>query len=70
MIEALSMVAAMVLEAQAPEGPEGPEGKGKVVKNGEVFEGSTLDRVWPSEKKLPPLSWWTSSPNSLGGGRD
>ena len=41
-----------------------------VVKNGEIFEGSTLDRIWPSEKKLPPLWWWTSSPNSLGGGRD
>ncbi len=41
-----------------------------VVKNGEVFEGSTLDRIWPEEKKLPPLWWWTSSPNSNGGGRD
>ncbi len=37
-----------------------------VVKNGEVFEGSTLDRIWPSEKKLPLLWWWTSSPE----GRD
>ncbi|HEY7697737.1 MAG TPA: amidohydrolase family protein, partial [Vicinamibacteria bacterium] len=33
-----------------------------VVKNGEIFEGSTLDRIWPSEKKLHPLWWWTSSP--------
>jgi hypothetical protein len=44
-----------------------------VVKNGEVFDGSTLDRIWPEEKKLPPLWWWTSSPNSTrstGGGRD
>jgi cytosine/adenosine deaminase-related metal-dependent hydrolase len=41
-----------------------------VVKNGEIFEGSTLDRIWPSEKKLQPLWWWTSSTNSLGGGRD
>jgi imidazolonepropionase-like amidohydrolase len=38
-----------------------------VVKNGEIFEGSTLDRIWPSEKKLPPLWWWTASP---AGGRD
>jgi hypothetical protein len=41
-----------------------------VVKNGEVFEGSTLDRIWPSEKKLRSLWWWTSSPNSVGGVRD
>ncbi len=38
-----------------------------VVKNGEVFEGSTLDRIWPSEKKLSPLWWWTSAP---AGARD
>ncbi len=38
-----------------------------VVKNGEIFEGSTLDRIWPSEKKLRPLWWWTTSP---AGGHD
>lgn len=41
-----------------------------VVKNGEVFEGSTLDRIWPSEKKLSPLWWWTSSATSPGGAHD
>jgi Tol biopolymer transport system component len=41
-----------------------------VVKNGEVFEGSTLDRIWPSEKKLAPLWWWSSPAGSPGGGRD
>jgi Tol biopolymer transport system component len=43
-----------------------------VVKNGEVFEASTLDRIWPSPKKLPPLWWWTTSPDgglSPSGGR-
>jgi hypothetical protein len=29
-----------------------------VMKNGELFEGDTLDRVWPSPKPLPPLWWW------------
>jgi Tol biopolymer transport system component len=33
-----------------------------VVKNGEIFEGSTLDRIWPSPRKLPPLWWWAASP--------
>ncbi|MGH9318708.1 MAG: hypothetical protein ACRD3V_02305 [Vicinamibacteria bacterium] len=32
------------------------------MKNGELFEGNTLDRIWPSETKLPPLWWWTSAP--------
>jgi imidazolonepropionase-like amidohydrolase/Tol biopolymer transport system component len=29
-----------------------------VMKNGELFEGDTLDRVWPGAKPLPPLWWW------------
>ncbi len=29
-----------------------------VMKNGELFEGDTLDRVWPDRKPLPPLWWW------------
>jgi len=28
-----------------------------VVKNGEVFDGSTLDRLWPSEKHCLPFYW-------------
>ena len=28
-----------------------------VVKNGEVFDGNTLARVWPSERALPPFFW-------------
>jgi Tol biopolymer transport system component len=29
-----------------------------VMKNGELFEADTLDRVWPDRKPLPPLWWW------------
>ena len=29
-----------------------------VVKNGEVFEGDTLNQVWPEQKKLGPLWFW------------
>ena len=29
-----------------------------VMKNGELFEGDTLDRIWPDRKPLPPLWWW------------
>jgi hypothetical protein len=28
------------------------------VKNGEVFEGDTLNQVWPEQKKLEPLWFW------------
>lgn len=33
-----------------------------VMKNGELFEGDTLNQVWPVEKPLPPLWWWTDKP--------
>ena len=29
-----------------------------VMKNGELFEGETLDQVWPEKKALPKLWWW------------
>jgi len=29
-----------------------------VMKNGELFEGDTLDQVWPEQKKLQPLWFW------------
>lgn len=33
-----------------------------VMKNGELFEGDTLDRTWPGRKPLPPLWWWDEKP--------
>ena len=97
MIEVLSMVAAMALQAEAPKGPEGkgkeglpleptrriefetdeatwlsldvsPDGQSLLLEiAGDLY---TLDRIWPSEKKLRTLWWWTSSPNSLWGARN
>jgi Tol biopolymer transport system component len=29
-----------------------------VMKNGELFEGDTLDQIWPEKKPLPRLWWW------------
>jgi Tol biopolymer transport system component len=29
-----------------------------VMKNGELFDGDTLDRTWPDRKTLPRLWWW------------
>jgi imidazolonepropionase-like amidohydrolase len=33
-----------------------------VMKNGELFEGDTLDRIWPDKTPLPPLWWWDEKP--------
>lgn len=29
-----------------------------VMKNGELFEGDSLDQIWPEQKKLEPLFFW------------
>ena len=34
-----------------------------VVKNGEVFEGDTLDKVWPEREPLPEQWWWDLGPD-------
>jgi imidazolonepropionase-like amidohydrolase len=33
-----------------------------VMKNGEMFEGDTLNQIWPSEKKLEKQYWWDRDP--------
>lgn len=33
-----------------------------VMKNGEMFDGATMDEVWPEQKTLAPLWWWTDKP--------
>jgi imidazolonepropionase-like amidohydrolase/Tol biopolymer transport system component len=31
-----------------------------VMKNGRLYDGFTLDEVWPRTKKLPPQWWWSA----------
>ena len=33
-----------------------------VMKNGELYDGETLDQVWPAQKKLPKFWWWDAQP--------
>lgn len=33
-----------------------------VMKNGELFEGDTLNEIWPQQKPLAPLWWWNDRP--------
>ncbi|MGH9864916.1 MAG: amidohydrolase family protein, partial [Candidatus Acidiferrales bacterium] len=36
-----------------------------VMKNGEMFEGATLNEVWPERKPLAPLWWWNDKPEGF-----
>lgn len=36
-----------------------------VMKNGELFEGDTLDRIWPSPKRLEHQYWWGWDPETV-----
>ncbi|MBX9601588.1 MAG: amidohydrolase family protein [Bryobacteraceae bacterium] len=43
-----------------------------VMKNGELFEGDTLNQVWPAEKPLKQQWWWKDNPAKpapTGGGQ-
>jgi Tol biopolymer transport system component len=33
-----------------------------VMKNGELFDGSSLDEIWPQPKKTGPFWWWEDHP--------
>ncbi|HUF03486.1 MAG TPA: amidohydrolase family protein [Aridibacter sp.] len=33
-----------------------------VMKNGEMYDGDTLDQIWPVEKPLPEAWWWKGRP--------
>jgi Tol biopolymer transport system component len=33
-----------------------------VMKDGELFEGDTLNQTWPLQKPLPPRWWWNEKP--------
>jgi Tol biopolymer transport system component len=37
-----------------------------VMKNGELFEGDTLDQVWPEQKRLGPLYFWNFDKPTVG----
>jgi Tol biopolymer transport system component/imidazolonepropionase-like amidohydrolase len=35
-----------------------------VMKNGELFDGDTLDTIWPAAKKLEKQYWWNAEPGT------
>jgi hypothetical protein len=39
-----------------------------VMFNGRLYDGKTLDEVWPRQKKLPQMYWWNQDPTDLKAG--
>jgi hypothetical protein len=37
----------------------------QVIKNGRLYDGDTLDEVWPRQRVLPPLWFVDDAPGSL-----
>jgi cytosine/adenosine deaminase-related metal-dependent hydrolase len=35
-----------------------------VIRNGELFDAETLDRLWPEPQPLPAQWWWSTAPRS------
>ena len=33
-----------------------------VMKNGRLYEGDTLNEVWPRARQLPSMWWWGTEP--------
>jgi Tol biopolymer transport system component len=38
-----------------------------VMKNGRLFEGETLNEVWPRQRALPTMWWWGEEPHTASG---
>jgi len=34
------------------------------MKNGELYEGDTLETIWPTAKKLEKQYWWDGEPTA------
>jgi len=39
----------------------------QVMQNGRLFDGNTLDEVWPRQRPLPPQPWRHETPNVRAG---
>jgi hypothetical protein len=37
-----------------------------VMKNGRLYEGETLNEVWPRQRTLPRMWWWGTEPTAAG----
>ena len=53
----------LVLDANPLEDIRNTNSVRYVMKNGELFEATTLDQIWPQRKPLPTQFWWNDQPN-------
>ncbi len=61
-LEAGKMADLLVLDKNPLENIRNTNSIRYVMKNGELYEGDTLNMVWPEQKPLPKQFWWETEP--------
>ena len=52
----------MVLDANPLDDLRNTNTVSHVMKNGRLYEGATLNEIWPRQRQLEPLWWWEAEP--------
>ncbi|PYP49643.1 MAG: amidohydrolase [Gemmatimonadetes bacterium] len=55
----------IVLDANPLEDIHNTEKIRYVMKNGRLYEGETLNEIWPRQKPLPQMWWWDQEPKNV-----
>ncbi len=55
----------VVLDANPLEDIHNTEKIRYVMKNGRLYEGDTLNEIWPRQKPLAPMWWWDQGPKGV-----